>query len=281
MPGDRHHSAAFALVQAVAADLSSGELSFPTFTRATVRIRQALADPAMDLDRVVKVISTEPLLPVRIVQIANSAAMSTGGRPIADVKSAVMRTGLALVRSTAVAIALEQLRAAKDVQVFHAQAEWAWKHSLEVAATSYVLAKRLAKLNADEAMFAGLVHDIGRFYLLHRATRFPGLGDDEFALEGLLHDWHGSIGQALLHEFMLPDSVLKAVAEHENHRVKLPLREVCDVVTLANLLSHKIHPTPQDAFFGHGYADLEAPEITAFVDEYADEIRSLTAALRG
>ncbi|MES1210467.1 MAG: hypothetical protein ABUS79_31390, partial [Pseudomonadota bacterium] len=30
-------------------------------------------------------------------------------------------------------------------------------------------------VNPDEALFAGLVHDIGRFYLLSRAARYPGL----------------------------------------------------------------------------------------------------------
>ena len=47
-------------------------------------------------------------------------------------------------------------------------------------------------------MFAGLVHDLGVFYLMSRAANFPELVNDKVELHALLVGWHDSIGHALL-----------------------------------------------------------------------------------
>ena len=108
---------------------------------------------------------------------------------------------------------------------------------MEVAAVAYVLAKRLSRINPDEALFAGLVHDIGHFYLLSQAKHYPELEQDPEELMHVLAEWHPSIGRAVLHEFQLSEGVLEAVAEHENGHYRMPLRTLPDLVTLANLVA--------------------------------------------
>ena len=103
--------AAFRFLQAIAADLAKQKVAFPTFSRATIKIRPALEQPDIDADRLAQTIATEPLLAARLVQMANSAALNPGGRPIGDVRNAILRVGMASVRSVAVAVAMEQLRA--------------------------------------------------------------------------------------------------------------------------------------------------------------------------
>lgn len=273
---------AYSFLQKLAADLSGRNITFPTFTGATIRVRTALADSQIDIERLARVISAEPLLPARLIRIANSAAMNAGGgKPVTDVRAAVMRVGHDVVRSTAVALAMEQLRAAKDVQIFHEQAEWVWKHSLEVAAISYVITKKLSRLNPDEALFAGLVHDIGRFYLLSRAAGYPELVEHPEELDALIHEWHPSIGQSVLHEFQLSDATLKAVSDHEYHNVALPLRQLVDVVAVANRVALQSNPPRYPS-----HVEREAQPVTDVgliqsLNESADEIRTLLTALRG
>ena len=274
-------SSAYRFLQSLASDLSARQITFPTFTGATIRVRTALAEPGIDADRLAHAISGEPLLPARLIQIANSAALNPGGKPVADVRSAVIRVGHDVVRSTAVAVAMDQLKAAKDVQVFHEQAEWTWRHSLEVAAIAQVIARKLSRLNPDEAMFAGLVHDIGRFYLLSRAASYPELVDDPHALDALIHEWHAAIGQAVLHEFGLSDAVLKAVSEHEHHVAALPPRQLVDVIAIANRAA--LFTTPP-AYPGHLEREVPRFEDSRLIQtlaDSADEIRGLLHALRG
>jgi putative nucleotidyltransferase with HDIG domain len=276
-PGQR----AYRFLQALASDLSTKQVSFPTFTGATIRVRSALADPAIDAERLARAISAEPLLPARLIQIANSVAMNPGGKPVADVRNAVMRVGHDVVRSTAVALAMEQLRAAKDVQIFHEQAEWVWRHSLEVAAISYVMAKKESRLNPDEALFAGLVHDIGRFYLLSRATAYPELVDHPQELDALIHEWHGSIGQSVLHEFRLSEATLRAVSEHEAHNPAIPPRQLVDVVALANRVALHSNPPRYPSHVERDVPAVDNPALMQSLADSADDIRALLVALRG
>jgi putative nucleotidyltransferase with HDIG domain len=276
-PGQR----AYQFLQALAADLSNKQISFPTFTGATIRVRTALADPTIDAERLARVISTEPLLPARLIHLANSVAMNPGGKPVTDVRNAVLRVGHDVVRSTAVALALEQLAAAKDVQVFHEQAEWTWRHSLEVAAIGYVLARKQSRLNPDEVLFAGLVHDIGRFNLFSRASAYPELVDHPHELDGLIHEWHPSIGQAVLHEFGLSDATLKAVSEHEHHVAAIPPRQIVDVVNLANRVALQANPPRYADHVERNPEPLSDPGLVQVLTESMDEIRALLTALHG
>src|SRR4051812_1119007 len=101
---------AFRFLQDIAKDLTKGDVSFPTFSAATLNIRRATDDPDASLDRLASAVSAEPLLAVKLVRLANSAAMNPGGRaPARDVRTAVMRTGQMTVRSIAMAVACDQL----------------------------------------------------------------------------------------------------------------------------------------------------------------------------
>jgi putative nucleotidyltransferase with HDIG domain len=273
-------SRAFRFLQELASDLSHESISFPTFIDATVRIRDALADPDADFGRVAQVVSGEPLLAARIVHLANSVAFNAAGRKVADVRSAVTRVGFGTVRTTAAAVALEQVVASKELSLFAAEAERVWRHSLDVAAIAYVLARALTPLRPDEALFAGLVHDIGRFYLLSRASRYPELVEHKDELETIVHEWHPSIGQAILQQLDLPEALTVAVAEHELGNYRFPPRNMTHLVTLANLAARW-----REGRAGTSADDpsAELPEdspVFPVLAEASAEVQSLIDALR-
>lgn len=270
---------AFRFLQSIAANLARGKISFPTFSRATIKVRAALEQPDIDADRLAHVVSTEPLLAARLVQMANSAALNPGGRPVGDVRNAILRVGMASVRSVAVAVAIEQLRAEARTPAFQTFAEAAWRHSVEVAAVAQVLAKRLSRINPDEALFAGLVHDIGHFYLLSQAQHYPELEQNPGQLAHVLAEWHPSIGRAVLHEFHLSDGVLEAVAEHENGHYRMPLRFLPDVVALANLVCAATNPVA--AYRAAGADTRFEPDVASVLADAKAEIDALASSLRG
>lgn len=268
---------AFRFLNAIATDLARGEITFPTFNQATLKIRQTLDVPDVDAERVANVVATEPLLAARLVRMANAAAMNPSGKPVADVRSAIVRLGFSVVRSVAVAVAFEQLRERVVAPEHGRLAAAAWHHSLHVAATAYVLAKRMTRLNPDEALFAGLVHDIGHFYLLSQASKYPELERAPAELDALLADWHPSIGQSVLHDFRLAEGILEAVAEHEHATYRLPLRTLHDLVTLANLCCADTNPCARYRVVPPG--TLGEPEVIATLASARDETAALVAAL--
>jgi len=270
----------FRIVQDLARDLTDGEIAFPTFINATLRIRRALADPQVDADRVARTIAAEPLLAAKLVKMANSIALGAPGKPIADVRTAVLRVGYSNVQAMAASVAMAQLLVAKEMRSYLKVAEEVWRHSLDVAAIAFVLAKRLTKFNPDEALFAGLVHDVGRFYLLSKFPAYPELEADTFALEGVLDDWHAPIGHAVLATFGVTDAVLHAVAEHETIRHYDTLKTLTDVVALANVLSKCPNPLNRHDPGTRPLSEATNPEMLAVLESSGAELTSLVAALR-
>jgi HD-like signal output (HDOD) protein len=50
-----------------------------------------------------------------------------------------------------------------------------WEHTAHVAALAQVIARRVTHVNPDTAFFAGIIHEVGGFYLIARAGAYPGL----------------------------------------------------------------------------------------------------------
>lgn len=270
---------AFRFLQDIAADLTRGNIAFPTFSQATMKVRKALDDPNVDAERLAKVVSTEPMLAARLVKMANSAAVNPGRKLVGDVRTAILRLGMASVRTVAVALAMEQLQNASQGATLRPFAEAAWRHSVQVAAIAYVLAKRMSSVNPDEAMFAGLVHDIGHFYLLSRAAQYAEIQGNPEELAQILEGWHTSIGQSVLHGFSVSDAVLEAVAEHEGGQYRVPLRGLPDIVALANIAASRTNPVVSLRI--DPSTVITQPEVVATLNDARADIVALAATLRG
>jgi putative nucleotidyltransferase with HDIG domain len=176
-------------------------------------------------------------------------------------------------------VAMAQLVVAKEMRLFFARGEVIWRHSLDVAAIAYVLARKLTRLNPEEALFCGLVHDIGHFYLLSKVSKYPELAQDPKALDAVLEEWHAPIGHAVLGAFGLSDAVLAAIAEHEASQYQSPLRTLTDVIIAANLLSRCPNPLNRETVgVTDGYvADAAMLEL---LESSADELTALVATFR-
>lgn len=274
----------FRIIEDIARDLSGELVSFPTFLDITFQVRTALKDPKLTIDRLARLVEAEPLMSTKVVRMANSVAMNPSGRAIADVRSAITRIGMEAVRSVSFAVAMEQLLRSKNMAPFEALSKRLWEHSMHVAALCRLLARRVGGINPDEAMFAGMVHDIGVFYLLSRAANFQELIADRHELNQLLVQWHDNIGHALLSAMGQSEELLTAVQEHECVRAMVKIKTLSDLVYVANVLAN----------IKNGWRDVEfvvAADLAGFavlfgegaIDdlliESAAEVSSLKSAL--
>ena len=276
----------FRILEDIARDLSGNEISFPTFLDVTFQIRGALKNPNLTVDQLSVLVGAEPLMSTKVIRLANSAALNSSGRTISDVKSAITRVGMEAVRTISFAVAMEQLLGSKKMAPFEWISKRLWEHTIHVAAMCRVLARKVAKINADEAMFAGLVHDIGVFYLLSRATNFPELIEDKVELYELLVQWHDNIGHALLSAMKLGEELLGAVLEHEVERPVVAVKTLADVLFVANKLANlkttwrNPESDEEDNLSAlNGLFDAEA--ISTLLAESEEDVASLKAALAG
>jgi len=247
-------------------------------------VRMALGKKDLSNIELARVVTSEPLLCARVVALANSAALNPSGREVSDVKSAVMLVGQNAVRSLSVTLAMEQIARAKELEPFKAQARQLWEHCLEVAALAFVIGKRRGLANPDEALFAGLVHDLGHFYLMWRATQFPELTEQPEELRAIVHDWHPGIGSALLQSLDLPEGVSRACDEHELPPSVLPPGSLSELISLSNRCAEsRTNRAPPEVIPGDEGAtdELDAETTRAILEEASKEVESLIAALKG
>jgi HD-like signal output (HDOD) protein len=269
----------------VAHAMERDELECPTFVDASLGARMALRDLDLSIAQVIRIVSGEPLLSARVVAYANSAAMNRGGKPVADIKTAVMRIGQSAVRNIAVAVALRQVSHAKELDAVRAQAREILEHGLEVGVLSHVLALHGGTVAPDDALFAGLVHDLGHFYALWRATQFAGLAGRMHEVRALVYDCHAAVGAAMLRSLKLGEPLVLAVREHEDDPAKLAPGSLSQVLCVANRCANVPAPTGGEpaaltsAAASGGAIDEAAAQ--ALLAEHFDEVTWLMAAIRG
>ena len=230
---------AFTFIETLGNELSAGDLKLPAFPDIAMRIKRALESEDVSADKVAKVVGSDPVLSARLLKVANSNFANRSGAEIKDLRTAVARLGYDLAYSTAVSIAVEQIMHSKSISLCREQMARLWKHSVLVSALSYVIAKKHSKVNPDEAMLAGLLHDIGKFYIYSRAESFPELFSDEEAMNELQKNWHTGIGHAILEAWGFSEDQATTANEHDNlERPRVGLADVTDVVITANLCAY-------------------------------------------
>jgi HD-like signal output (HDOD) protein len=227
----------FGMLADIAKELA-GEVLFPTCFDAVLRLRKELQDPNISLLRVAQIVQLEPLIAVKLMRLANSAAYATRGQSVRELPLAITRLGLNVVRSTAMSVAMGAILHAKEMVNFASLAQNLWKHSIYCAAAARVLGRTYTKVSPEEAMLAGLVHDLGAFYMMYRAVQYPELRERPNTIKFLILQWHESIGVTLLESLGLPKDIAQASVDHDHPRTapEVP-KTLADIVYLGNLLA--------------------------------------------
>ena len=269
----------FRMLEDIARELA-GEVVFPTCFDAAFRLRQELQNPQLPTARIARVVSVEPLVATKLIHLANSAFYRRrGSTPANDLKAAINRLGIDLVRSTALTIAMGQLLRAKALVSFRNFTRELWTHSLKAAAASRILAREHTRINPDEALLAGLVHDLGAFYMLYRAVQYADLRARPDALRQLIRQWHESIGVTLLNALGMTDEIVQATIDHDQpRRVPTPLRTLSDVVYVGNIIAAThfewLH---EDFSIDHGEAAIVRQNFCGLLAEIDEDTLEMQA----
>jgi HD-like signal output (HDOD) protein len=275
---------AFEFVRSLAGELSAGNVDLPSFPEIAVRVRRILADPKSSIDHVVRVVGSEPALAARLVRISNSASLNRSGKPVVDLRAAINRIGYNMVRSAAMSFALAQIRKSNKLVGIEHDLGMLWEQSTLVAAFAYVLARTCSRVNPDEAMLGGMMHGIGKLYVLTRAARHAELFADRNMLDGIIQDWHASIGKAILENWGFSEEMATAVGEQDDHSRSEPGdAELRDVLAVAILMASHTDP----AMLEVALQDLESAQRLGLTEaklrqvsqECAAEVAALNNAL--
>jgi len=191
-------------------------LTLPGVPQIVTRVQQMLSDPDIGIPQLVPVINYEPVLVGRVLQMANSASLNPTRRQVTDLRTAVTRVGFDLLRSAALAYALRQVSQAHSVKDIRPHLETLWERSAWTAAVSYVIARKFTRVNRDIAFLGGLMHGVGKLFILTRAAHFPFVLRDRTKYTAMLRKWHPQFARCILTGWKMNQDVINAVTQYEN-----------------------------------------------------------------
>ena len=266
----------------IVAQAERGEISFPTSVNAVLRLQQVLDDPECHLEDAIRLVLGEPQLAARTVALANSSAYNPSGRQITNVRDAVARVGYRNLQMLVAGLAVRQFGARIDDPDLRAKAEQLWEHTVQVAALAHVFARRVTYVNPDTAMFAGIVHEVGGFYLLSRAAEYPGLLDED--PEKWAELCEDVVTREVARRLALPQPVADAMFELRGSWLHMPPTSLLDTLLLANMYAPIPSPlgtTPPLPSHSDSALDylLDEDSLHGMIAEAADISASMEQAL--
>lgn len=233
--------------------------SFPTSVIASQRVLRILRElQASENVNVVRLMSCEPLLSAKVLRLANSVAFNTG-KPVRTLAPAVLKIGTNNVQTLALILVMDQLRRSHKLPECKELSDRLWSHSVLLAAVSYVMSKVRKNKIADEAMLAGIVHNIGKFYTLAHISEPNGIIE-------IVNSCHVKARSLVFDKLKIPPYLNDACRNADAGIAADDLSQ-----TLIDALSVVSYKDP--------CGDLSTSKVDFSIDEHADEIFSIVLSL--
>ena len=174
----------------------SGQIELPSMPELLFRIRKALYSGKSSVT-IGKLLNLDSALATHLIQIANSPRYM-GLRSVENPQAAVTRLGMDATRNIVTSIVLRNAYKSKKSPHIQALVKQAWNQSCRVGAISNVLASLAPDVRPDQAMLAGLLHNVGVLPMLNYLQKRPELMEDKVAITHVIRTLQGRLGTMLL-----------------------------------------------------------------------------------
>ncbi len=191
------------------------------FPSRAAHILRVLDEPDFEIGQLVLITQRDPAISASILRAANSAAFA-GITRIESVRDAVIRLGAQTVAGIATAVTARGLfDGGPKRSRFGDTWSHLWLHSVTTAFTAGGFASSSRKGNLERCFLGGMLHDIGKTFVL-RALTNPVLEaelKDEISeplLAALLEAMHVDLGLSVVKRWNLPDFVVRTCEHHHS-----------------------------------------------------------------
>lgn len=229
--------------------------SLPSMPTVYFRILDALQAPDSSIDDIAQIISADPSLTAKVLQLVNSAFFGFA-RQVQAVGEAVQLLGVNKIRS--VALSAHVFSAFEPARHKGIPVEAIWSHSVQTGA----LAQKVARLQSrdpallEQCFTAGTLHDIGKLILaVNCAEQYREvLARTQSGQASLVQSErdafgssHADVGAYLLGVWGLPVPLVEAIAlHHEPARTANREFSPLTAVHVADALSQQDEPREMD-----------------------------------
>jgi HD-like signal output (HDOD) protein len=240
-----------------------GISSLPSLPDIYAELTAEIASEDMSLAHVGEIVSRDLALSAKILQLVNSAFFGLP-RHTESVAQAVSFLGAEVVRSLALSTSVFQ---AFEGDVDRFQFKHLWNHSVAVGAVAAAIARAEGepKATAEDALQAGMLHDVGRLILAaglpnrYHETIDRADADSQpiWQVERTVFGCdHARIGGYLLGLWGLPDSIVEAVVYHHDPLASHVRSQGFSALLAVNVANRLVALDPADA--DRGCDELDA-----------------------
>ena len=194
--------------------IETDQLTLPTLPEVALKIRESVESENTSAHDIAENLTQDASLSARLIQVANSPLYRTRN-PIDDLQMAVTRLGIRLVRDLVISLAMKQIYQATS-DVLDEQFRECWNTAVEVAAICRMMATTVPGISSEQALLAGLIHNIGALPILVMAEDDDELFQDAEALSQIIKELQGRVGELILKNWNFADHMIEVVRESHN-----------------------------------------------------------------
>lgn len=200
--------------------IAKSEVRLPVFNTTAARIQQEIGKEEPNVKLIEKLITSDQALTAQVLSVSNSS-LYKGLTQVSTVRNAIVRLGINEVSNIVVMITHENNFQSKNPFVNDIMRQL-WRHSLGCALASHWLAKHCGLTGiAHETFFAGLLHDVGKLFILTVIDDLVHSGalnvdpSPALVMEAMdtLHTGHG---YTLMSHWNIPEKYSKVARDHHN-----------------------------------------------------------------
>ena len=181
-----------------------GELKTPSFPDIALKLRKAIQQD-FEITDIVKIVNLDPVISAKLIQVVNSPVYRPLS-PISNCLDAVNRLGLTTTYNLVTAFSMNNLVKC-NTPLTKKLMQYSWLQSIKVSSISHTLAQLTQKIDPDEALLAGLLHNIGVLPILTFTDSLPKDSYQPTDIDLCINEIHGQIGTIILEKWEFPNNL--------------------------------------------------------------------------
>lgn len=269
-------------------DLKTNANILPSLPDLALRVRKTIDDESSDARKVARLVESDPAMATKLLKAANSALYG-GLQAVETTSAAVVRLGLKTTRQLIMSFVLKEVFESDD-KLIRGRMRELWKHSSQIAALCFVLAREIKGIDPEEALLIGLLHDVGVIPILNYANRYAELTSDAETLEFTIQRLRAELGAMILRDWHFAPAIIAGARDAEDwtrsHNRKADFSDLLIVAQVHERLRKKqlnSLPPLKDIsaivrVLGDGATPEKSLEILHDAKAHVDEMRSVLHA---
>jgi HD-like signal output (HDOD) protein len=219
----------------------------PAMPHIAAQVMEKLSSPNATPRDIHMLLTKDQGLAARVLKVANSPYYGAS-RSISSLRDAILFMGFDSIRSLVMTAVMKGMFSATSLAE-----QLLWEHSIGCGVAARRIGQEIDFSGSEEAFLGGLMHDIGKAVLFLRVpTQMREIMQEVYNSETnfaeveqqVLGFTHAQVGQMVADKWRFAVDIEDAISNHHHPEQARTARELAHIISLGNLLCHKLEIGP-------------------------------------